>query len=101
MSLAVQKIDSMRWRIEERWIPFWGFVFAGGAHDRGVHVADRERELASGVALNARGCGPAGSKMGTPWTQGDRLGRLARQAGVSRDGCREHERRGWDDFGIA
>ena len=53
MSLQVQKMLSMRWRIGARCGPSAGLVFAAGSDDRGVQVADLVGELAAGVALIA------------------------------------------------
>ncbi len=50
--MQVQKIDSIRWRISEP-RAVCGFVFAGGADDRGAELVDFGGELAAGVALVA------------------------------------------------
>ncbi len=51
--MQVQKIDSIRWRICASRGPSAGFVFAGGADDRGAELVDFGGELAAGVALVA------------------------------------------------
>ena len=53
MSLQVQKIDSIRWRIGARCGPSAGFVFAAGADDRRVALGDGWGERAAGIAFVA------------------------------------------------